>query len=81
MLIKSVSFSEQLFAERLGRKILSALVTTVFKNASAALSLHSLTEAVHLALLTFFRLISSFHDYLQINADYSAIAFYRIIIH
>ena len=60
--IQPVGFSEQLFAERTGSKILSALVATTRKRASAALRLHSLTEAVDLALLTFLRLISSFHD-------------------
>lgn len=62
VLIQSVGFIKQLLAEGRGRKVFAALVTAVFKHASAALGLHSLTEAVHLALLTFFRLISSFHD-------------------
>lgn len=63
--IQPVRFIKQLFAERCGREILSALVATVFKHASAALRLHSLTKAVHFALLAFFGLISSFHDNLR----------------
>lgn len=63
--IQPVRLVKQLLAERSGRKVLSALVATVFKHASAALCLHSLTKAVHLALLTFFGLISSFHDILR----------------
>ena len=62
VLIQSVGFVKQLLAEGRGRKVFAALIATVFKHASAALRLHSLTEAVHFALLTFFRLISSFHD-------------------
>ncbi len=63
--IQSVRFIKQLFAERRGRKILSALVATVFEYASAALRLHSLTKTVNFTLLTFFGLISSFHDVLR----------------
>ena len=41
---------------------LSALVSTSFQNVSASRRCHSFTEAVHLALLSFLGLISSFHN-------------------
>ena len=62
VLIQSVGFIKQLLAERRGGKVFTALVAAVFEHAPAALRLHSLTEAVHFALLTFFGLISSFHN-------------------
>ena len=65
VLIQPVRLVKQLFAERSGRKILSALVAAVLEHTPAALGLHPLTEAVHLALLTFFGLISSFHNALR----------------
>ena len=61
MFIQSVRFIQQLLAERLGRKIGSALVATTFKDASAALSFHSLAKAVYFTLLTLFGLVCSFH--------------------
>ena len=62
MLIQPVSFAEQLFTERTRRKVLSALVAATGKRAPAALRPHSRTEAVHLALSAFLRLIGSFHN-------------------
>lgn len=59
--IQSVCLAKQLFAERRGRKILSALVAAARKHPSAALRFHSLTKTVDFALLTFFGLIRSFH--------------------
>lgn len=63
--IQPVRLVKQLLAERSGREILPALVAAVFEHASAALSFHPLTEAVNLALLAFFGLISSFHNALR----------------
>ncbi len=61
VLIQPVDFCEQLLSERLRRKVLSALVATAGKRASAALRLHSVAEAVHFALSALFGLVSSFH--------------------
>ena len=41
---------------------LSALIAATLQNLSASRRCHSLTEAVYLALLSFFGLISSFHN-------------------
>lgn len=62
VLIEPVRFVEQLLSERRGRKPSSALVATALKDASAALRLHSLTKAVHLALSALFGLVSSLHN-------------------
>ena len=67
VLIQSVRLIEQLLAERRGGKAFAPLVATTLEHAATALSFHSLTKAVHLALLTFFGLISSFHGKLRIR--------------
>lgn len=56
------SFSvPRIYDRRLVRQSLSALVATSFQHLSTCRRCHSLTEAVHLALLSFFGLIRSLH--------------------
>lgn len=44
---------------------MTAFVAASFQNVSAALRLHSLSETVYFASLSFFRLICSFHNFFR----------------
>lgn len=66
--LKTLSKSSLLFnlyskiTFRLRGNVVAALVASSLQNVSAALGLHSASETVHLASLSFFRLVCSFHN-------------------